>query len=764
MLKNLVTLNNVGLYKTGITPDPIPFKSRTVIFANNGCGKSTLTAVLRAASENDDDAIAERKRKEASENPKICITHSAGAARYVEGHWVGTSPKIKVFDSEFIEANVHSANVARTAQKSSLARIALGETAIDKRDDLARIETKLSEIKNELRNAESEINKVMPPGFDIARFQGLPKITDVEASITECQTRLSACRRRDAILSRPMPPLFDLTMPDPDETIEALQSATEMHQLAVAARVVAKMASLDDPARRAWIHEGIKYLSGDLCPFCAQPAATSPTIPGYRAIFNDEFEQTTSQIRDIKTEIVSQFDGLQSRVADCFNLVDRSTLQWKEDVPTSVAPIPHADEIAGKLNDALNLLVELCDELLDNPHRTPNYADIKSTYCDIQSEFNFIISKLNTEVSSMRAAIHEFTGRLTDADTDRNEALLAELQASRIRHSDEGVHAMTAYEANQRTLSNLTEQRKAAMVAYKSAAETTFTKYVDRTNLRLAHLGARFTLEDAKNNFTGGSFRGDYMIRVGNTNLKTTERSSTFRTALSEGDKRTLGFAFFIESVLALPDIQEHTIIFDDPMTSLDRPRRFETINAILEVAERTQIVVLAHDDTFLREFYESSVRRNTEGCTPVAYAINKYQNMEAEIVKVDLSDILETEYQRNYRLLMRFHGADRGVNPIDAAKALRPVFEGYLHRMFPAELPEGKMLEQCIQTIEGSGADEAISSLKPFTSELRHLKDYSNSFHHDGSHAARTNVQVDELAAQLGVLLKFMRAVPKEF
>src|SRR5699024_140289 len=80
-----------------------------------------------------------------------------------------------------------------------------------------------------------------------------------------------------------------------------------------------------------------------------------------------------------------------------------------------------------------------------------------------------------------------------------------------------------------------------------------------------------------------------------------TRGKQSFRTALSESDKRTMAFAFFLASTLSDPDLKDRIIVVDDPMSSLDRNRRANTVAVLKSLAEKCkQLIVLAHDPKFL--------------------------------------------------------------------------------------------------------------------------------------------------------------------
>src|SRR5690606_11423656 len=101
-----------------------------------------------------------------------------------------------------------------------------------------------------------------------------------------------------------------------------------------------------------------------------------------------------------------------------------------------------------------------------------------------------------------------------------------------------------------------------------------------------------------------------YTIKVRGqaVNLKGAENS--FKTALSESDKRSMALAFFLAATLDDPDLDKKTVVVDDPMSSLDRNRRANTVKTLVNIALKgDQLTVLAHDPKLLLDL-DSEIKR----------------------------------------------------------------------------------------------------------------------------------------------------------
>ncbi len=77
-----------------------------------------------------------------------------------------------------------------------------------------------------------------------------------------------------------------------------------------------------------------------------------------------------------------------------------------------------------------------------------------------------------------------------------------------------------------------------------------------------------------------------------------TERECSTLDVLSEGEVRAIAIAGFLAEVEGQESIS--TVIFDDPVSSLDFNRREYVAKALVEVANRRPVVVFTHDPVFL--------------------------------------------------------------------------------------------------------------------------------------------------------------------
>src|SRR5699024_11755025 len=91
-------------------------------------------------------------------------------------------------------------------------------------------------------------------------------------------------------------------------------------------------------------------------------------------------------------------------------------------------------------------------------------------------------------------------------------------------------------------------------------------------------------------------------IRLRGESIELNGGRPTFATALSEGDKKTMGFAFFAASTLADPKLSEKIVVIDDPMSSLDAPRREHTAKVVEQISSQAKQVILMRSEEHTSE------------------------------------------------------------------------------------------------------------------------------------------------------------------
>jgi wobble nucleotide-excising tRNase len=266
--------------------------------------------------------------------------------------------------------------------------------------------------------------------------------------------------------------------------------------------------------------------------------------------------------------------------------------------------------------------------------------------------------------------------------------------------------------------------------ALNQIMQATLDSYKNRINELLRVFCAQFSIPSINYDYRGG-LRSNYSLHMRGADIDLSGGIPDFKTSLSEGDKRTLAFAFFIASVEDDANLANKIIIIDDPMCSLDLNRKQQTRTILKRVYERCQqLIVMAHDPHFIRTFRDDILKSGSPqdvACIKLKTVSNRYSDFDV----IDIDKECEGAYFKCHRILGEYLD---GVAPssIEVAKSIRPMLEGYLHRRFPGVINKGLLFGQIVSLIQSAPQGSPLVHAQNITAELNEINGYAGQYHHD--------------------------------
>lgn len=129
----------------------------------------------------------------------------------------------------------------------------------------------------------------------------------------------------------------------------------------------------------------------------------------------------------------------------------------------------------------------------------------------------------------------------------------------------------------------------------------------------------------------------------------------TIDSILSEGEKKVIALSNFLADCTI--DNQKNSIVFDDPVTSLDMDYRDLIANKIVELSRDRQIIVLTHDLSFLRLLIDTHKSIISTDCHIIG--IDKY-NGTSGVVSDEIPYLAKNVDERvdSIRRILRDHDA----------------------------------------------------------------------------------------------------------
>ncbi|MGP9607046.1 AAA family ATPase [Glutamicibacter sp. AOP33-2CA-4] len=745
MLKRISKINGIGLFYAPEGVSSPEFKEITLLYGENARGKSTLASILSSAAGNDASLIQARETIDQEISAEVQLEfQDRGSATYNAGKWNGDGSSLRIFDSEFIDRNVHSGSVIDVGHRRNLLDFAIGEKAVAARSRQSALTVAKKDLDSELKSVEAELFKHSGK-TPIEEFLAYPKVDDVDLQIKSKTEELESVKARRAIANQECPKPCPVPTFNIDQFFEVLDRTLSSLHNAAEASVKEHLKRLDNPTARVWISDGQRYLPDENCPFCGQDIRELDLVKHYQSVFNEEYAALRRQVSSQEESASAIFTGCDPETFEGNILTAKRTFEsWKQTGVT--APSPGATDF--KLAKAyFQDFTAMLESFISSKREDLNWVPSKDQNRTLRGYFdnyNALIRTENSIISSANEAIRDYVEALGLLNENILQTELQRLGISKSRHIQEVVELTQKREKLTGEIAKNLSDASKARKDERSEMNDLLGNYAGTINDFLTKLHAPFRIKDATANFAGGPPGATYAIEIRKREAPLSGDKNSFRTALSESDKRTMAFAFFLASTLADTDLAKRTIVVDDPMSSLDRNRRENTIFLLGELFQKCkQLIVLAHDPKFLlqlRNQVSKLKKPRPDGSlhrvslielklTPslVDPKLEYYSQFDV----CDLDAECESKYAKNYRIVCNFL-EDPAKSHEEAARAIRPLLEGYLHRRFPTRLAKGSMFGTSIQDIVKADDSNPLASAKTDVGRLKRIAYFGNDAHHD--------------------------------
>ena len=741
MLERISEIQGIGLLHQA-NGNPYTCQKATFIYADNGRGKSTLATVLRSVSTGDASLIAARKTLDGTAQPKVTLQFGSGhKVIFSSGSWSETRHEVVVFDADFIERNVHSGGTVTTGHRKNLLEFALGEAAVSVRSAVDKATGEAKAASEKVQNLVAQLS-VHHVGMTLAQFEKLPLVTEVDTKLAELQKRISAAGNVATITAKPVP----ATVPEPSPFVDDVFNVLEMsleNVHADAEKVVRQhVEDLGNNAAESWLSQGGQFDNGENCPYCGQATAENELIKAYKTHFNAAYADLKAKVAAIyslsKTatdpSIIDVFShGVATAIAQAAT--------WSEHVQTQ--PIQFDAEAArSALIELQSLIVPLCQRKLTSPAEPISSKAEREQAAALWNKVVVPMQAVNMMIKAASGVIASYKGQLTTDNVQQLQQQVQQLQATK-RRFDAKVVGLIGQLATARTEVDAAEKSKtSARDNLDTLMKATLDKYEKSINNFLTNFGASFSIKGMGANFRGAAPRSEYGLLLRGKDVPLEGGPPSFATALSEGDKRTLAFAFFVASTLADSKLSSRIVVIDDPMSSLDLNRKHQTKLVLKKIfAKAGQLIVLAHDPYFIRDIRDS-LRKEDSSVAIAAFQLALSSDEYSDFSTFDIDKECESEYFQRHRLLNDFSAG----KPCDArlvANAIRPMLEGYLHRRFPSLIPTSLMFGQVVSLIRDAPSTNPLSHAAGLVEVLNEINDYAGQFHHDTNPGGADSVAI---------------------
>jgi wobble nucleotide-excising tRNase len=734
MINKVLKLAGVGKFENYSASGDVSFKKLTLLFGENGNGKSTLAAVLRSLKTGEAKYMQERKRLGSGREPEAEILVNSKVAKFKDGAWSSTADEILVFDAAFVEANVCLGSKIEHSHKKNLYELIVGDQSVALVKEVSKLTEDVIKLNQQLGTARERVKEHITSGLTEEQFIGLEADPEIDKKLKSARKLVAAYAESEAVSGGKELAALKLSDGVANPPLEILAKELTTVSLAALEATKAHVESCikKDSRSEQWLRSGLDYIKSDKCPFCGQGLGGVELIEKYRQYFDKEYKELRESIVTAKSEAASAWgDAVLVQLQQRVTANDTTTEFWKKYFEAA-SPELDLSTSTNLWKEAREALLELLDQKAKNPLEavvtSERWLEAVSSVAPVLEA----VAKYNEGVSSYNAEVQKKKAEVAEGSSEAATKALKRLQDTRERHQAKAVAACADYTrllTEKRGLEKKKDEAKANLDAETSKLLETHEKEI---NKYLGLFGADYRIHQFKRNYVGGNANSEFALQINGAvvqvgNERTPEGEPCFGNTLSGGDKSTLAFAIFLACLRHDPKLAQRLVVIDDPISSLDWDRQQATVDQIgLLVREAAQVLVISHEPHFLRSIWDSAADAERK-----ALCVTTHQDQVIE--EWDIAEATKGAYFKDYFKLHKFvnHGTKAELG--DVARSIRPVLEGNLRMRFPVEFPAGAMLGGFIEKIRDAEPTDALAAYQgAFLDELTALNTYSRVYHHD--------------------------------
>jgi wobble nucleotide-excising tRNase len=739
MLKKFVTIKNVGRFlKYGAAGD-VELKRYSLIFAENGRGKTTLCAILRSLQSGVAAHVLGRRTLGSPDAPEVRILQEAGGVlNFSNGAWSATVPEIAIFDATFVSENVFSGDTVDVAHKRSLYRVIVGKDGVKLAKEIDDLDAASRAKATEIRDKLAPLQALLPRGTSLDVFLAFAEDPVIDETIAATERELDAVRQAAEIANRAT--LSEVSVPALPAGFAALLGRTVEGVAEDAGKRVAAQIAAHNMGRdgEAWLGQGLGYANGADCPFCAQDLAPAATLLDvYRAYFSRTYNELRTAIAAMRNSVEAALGDRQ--IAAFERTIDQNATGvefWSR-----FAELPALPWEAGA-GEALRVLRQAAFAQLDRKAATPLESVAPdgafATAVEGALRVSAAAAGYNEAVAVANAAIGAKKRATGAADVRTVEARLAQRRLVKKRHEPETRDAWSAYRKAVEEKAEIERQKDATKDKLDEYTRGVIGKYEQAINRLLGDFHAGFTITRTEHGYPGGVASSSYQILINGTPVELGDERTpldqpSFRNTLSSGDKSTLALAFFLAQIEQDPERASKIVVFDDPFNSQDNFRKDHTARKIRDCGEScAQVIVLSHDPYFLKRLWERLQEKTAER---KSLEFRRLGLTNTAIVEWDVEAATQGAYKADRKVLTDYY--HDGIGEMrHVVQKIRPVLEYYTKILGAGALADSDTLGVIVGKIRNAGVGH---QLFPHCDELDNLNVYTRRYHHGENPDAAT-------------------------
>ena len=753
MLEKIVHIKSIGRFRNYSANGDVTFRKLTLVYGENGRGKTTLCAILRSLQTGQNEFISERKTLADTASSEVHLRLGGDSYRFTNGAWTNTHPDVLIFDPVFINENVYSGDYVEHEHKKNLYRVIVGQVGVQLAQQIEALDGQIRDANSDLRVKREVVSQQLPQGTTLDDYLQWQPVTDIEEQLRQKTEELNARQRATAksgeIQAKGL--FAKIQAPSlPSEFVAALAKKLTDVVADAEAKVRQQIARHEMGHQgESWLSQGLGYVKDDRCPFCEQGVQTNDLLVAYRSHFNTAYMNLKQEVSQLSLRVNGAIGEVplgstQQAIAGNAALAEF----WKQFTTVDLPDISFPD-IQGKYAALRERCLVLAERKQQNPTEAVAPDDSFTTALAEVEALTTVVDSYNTGVDAVNVRVNELkTTPHTQVNIEQLRNELAQLETRKKRFEPGTIEACQAYQNAMTAKTALEQQKEAARQQLDRYCDNIIRTYEQSINEYLDQFNAGFRITNTRHRYTGGTPSSHYQLEINSTALdlgdgRTPTGTPCFKTALSSGDRSALALAFFLAVLKQDASIGQKIVIFDDPFTSLDRFRRTCTQQLIQRLSNSArQVVVFSHDPLFLKLLFDEC----PSGTTDVKTLQMSKAGDTTVILEWNILMEVQSSYIKDFSALLGFY-REREGDPRAVAKTIRPFLEGLLRVHFPSHFEQNEWLGDFIGKIRTADGTSGLQHAKADLDELDAINNYSKKYHHQQNPSADSEpISDDEL------------------
>ncbi|HEY4129466.1 MAG TPA: AAA family ATPase [Gemmatimonadaceae bacterium] len=759
MLNKVLSVVNVGRFASYSATGDVQFRRYTLIFAENGRGKTTFCAILRSLSLNRPDLIIGRQTLGAASPPVITLRISDNNISFRNGQWSEPVPDMAVFDSTYVSENVYAGDSVETEHRRNLYRVILGSEGVALANRMTDIDSQLRTQNDSIRANRDGMRRYLAGGLEVDEFIELPVDRAVDEKIASKEQELAAIKRSEELGRRPDLGVVSLPVVPPEVSQVLARTLGDIGDDSLA-KVREHMAAHHMATNgEAWLERGMAF-TGETCPFCGQATAGLELLQSYRAFFSREYQTLRREVTRLNQEIDGVLgERVASGIVEGIVQNERATDFWAAytafERPRGIESESARRVLAELRSATLDMLSKKASAPLESVAPDERFTNALRAFEGLRTS----LGAYNAEVAAANVRIQDVRRQAQVGSAVEVERALARLQAQKARFGAEAIALCERDSQLQLGKTTVEREKSTTRAQLDDYTGRVIRDYGDGINRYLERFNAAFRITSPTHTYRGGSPSTSYQIVINRIAVDlggadTPNDRPSFKNTLSSGDRSTLALAFFLAYLERDPRREHKIAVFDDPFTSMDSFRRASTAREIFLAGRHcAQVILLSHDSSFLNELWTQIEPQERKTLT-----FARLGEENTRIVEWDIEQALLNPNRANIEAVRRYVTESDG-DARSIAGTLRLIIEAYARNVCPTQFDGCGTMGEIVDRVRTVGTDNPLFA---HVDELDNINRFARRYHHPDNPNAGTEPVSDAEVHGFGLrTLRLVGLVP---